>query len=381
MAGMTKLRTFIATLAIAALGGACVQSAPPPRDPVAALAPFAASVPDLPTAPPGASMPASSASLSRIVFGSCQTAEKPIPILDRIVADKPQFAVFMGDNVYGDANAGDMALPELRAQYALLAGRPEFQRLRAAVPTLATWDDHDFGLNDAGGSFSGKGLAKRIFETFWDTGARTAARDGVYDSQTFGPAGQRVQIILLDTRYGRTALERLPQGDPRGRYGQSSDPNQRMLSDTQWAWFERALMEPADVRFVVSSIQVLADGHGWEAWRTMPREQARLFDTIKRVGAKGVVFVSGDRHIAGIYRQDGLIGYPAYELTTSSLNLSFRATSDERSTNQIGDMYALVNYGTALMAWNKGAVTLQVNGETGAPVREQIVQLSEIGAR
>jgi alkaline phosphatase D len=378
---MKTVRNALVALAAAALVSACVQAAPPPRDPVAALAPFAASVRDLPVAPPGAPAPASSSVLSRLVFGSCQTAEKPIPILDRIIADGPQLAVFMGDNVYGDANAGDMALPELRAQYALLAGRPEFQRLRAAVPTLATWDDHDFGLNDAGGSFSGKGFAKRIFETFWGTGARTAGRDGIYDSWTYGPAGQRVQIILLDTRYGRTALERLPQGDPRGRYGQSSDPDQRMLSDVQWLWFERALAEPADVRFVVSSIQVLADGHGWEAWRTMPREQARLFETIRRVGAKGVVFISGDRHSAGLYRQDGLIGYPAYELTTSSLNLSFRATSDERSTNQIGDMYAPINYGTALMAWDKGALTLQVNGETGAPVREQIIQLSEIRAR
>jgi alkaline phosphatase D len=326
-------------------------------------------------------MPAASTVMSRIVFGSCETAEKPIPILDRIAADKPQLAVFMGDNVYGDANAGNMALPELRAQYALLAGRAEFQRLRATAPMHAVWDDHDFGLNDAGTDFSAKGLSKRIFETFWGTGSRTAGRDGIYDSWTYGPAGQRTQIILLDTRFGRTALTKLPNGDARGRYAASADPNQRMLSDRQWAWFEQTLAEPADVRFVVSSIQVLADGHGFEAWRTMPIEQARLFATIKRAGAKGVVFISGDRHIAGLYKQDGLIGYPAYELTTSSLNLSFREVSDERSTNQIGDMYGPVNYGTALIDWEKAALTLQVNGLDGAPVRQQAVTFGELGAR
>ncbi len=373
---MIRAYIFAAAFALAA----CVQSAPP-RDPVAALAPFAVSLRDLPSAPPGVSPLASSTVLTRVVFASCQTAEKPIPLLDRIVADRPQLAVFMGDNVYGDASAGDMALPELRAQYALLAGRPEFQRLRATIPTHAVWDDHDIGFNDAGGDFSGKGLSKRIFETFWGTGSRTAGRDGVYDSWTYGPVGKRVQIILLDTRYGRTALNKLPNGDPRGRYAPSQDPNQRMLSDTQWAWFERALAEPADVRFVVSSIQVLADGHGWEAWHTMPIEQARLFATIKRAGAKGVVFVSGDRHSAGLYRQDGLIGYPGYELTTSSLNLSFRETSDEHSSNQLGDMYAPVNYGTTLIDWDKGAITLQVNDAAGAPVRERVVTLAEIGAR
>jgi alkaline phosphatase D len=372
-----KQLIFAAVFALAA----CAQTAEPPRDPVTALAPYAAAVSDLPVAPSGAALPSASSVLNRIVFGSCQTAEKPIPILDRIIADKPDLAVYMGDNVYGDANAGDMALPELRTQYALLAGRPEFQRLRAAVPMHAVWDDHDYGLNDAGGTFSGKGLSKRIFETFWGTTARTGARDGVYDSVIYGPEGRRVQIIMLDTRYARSALTRYPANDPRGRYAPSEDPAQRMLSEDQWRWFEAELARPADVRFVVSSIQVLADGHGWEAWKTMPREQTRLFDTIKRVGAKGVVFISGDRHVAGLYRQDGLIGYPAYELTASSLNLSFRTTSDERSKNQIGDLYAPVNYGTALMNWDAGSVALQVNGETGAAVREQIVQLAEIGAR
>jgi alkaline phosphatase D len=373
---MIRSSFLVAALALAA----CAPTVAPPRDPVAALAPFVAAVRDLPVAPQGATLPASSSPITQIVFGSCQTAERPIPILDRIAADKPDLAVFLGDNVYGDANAGNMALPELRAQYALLAGRPEFQRLRAAVPTLATWDDHDFGLNDAGGDFSGKGLAKRIFETFWGTSARTGGRDGVYDSHIFGPEGRRVQVILLDTRSSRTPLVRLPANDPRGRYGQSEASDQRMLSDAQWTWLEAELRKPAEVRFVVSSIQVLADGHGWEAWRTMPREQARLYEAVKRTGAKGVVFVSGDRHVAGLYRQEALVGYPAYELTASSLNLSFRATSDERSTNQIGDLYAPVNYGAAVIDWAAGVIRLQVRGEDGAVVREQMVRVAELAA-
>lgn len=368
-----KLAAAFAAIALAA----CAQTAPP-RDPAALFATHAATIRDLPVAPPGAALPDASTVLTRIAFGSCQTAEKPIPLLDRIVADAPQLAIFMGDNVYGDANAGDMALPELRTQYAKLARAPEFQRLRAATPTLAVWDDHDYGLNDAGGDFSGRFLAKRIFETFWGAGARTAAREGVYDARIFGPEGRRVQIVLLDTRWSRTSLTRLPQADQRGRYKPSEDPQQRMLSDTQWAWLEAQLREPADVRFIVSSIQVLADGHGWEAWRTMPLEQARLYDTVRRSGANGVIFVSGDRHSAGLYRQDGLFGYPAYELTTSSLNLSFRDVSDERSSNQIGDMYAPVNYGGALIDWDKRAVTLQINGHDGAVVRERAVTLNEL---
>jgi alkaline phosphatase D len=350
----------------------------PAADLDAALARSAAAVRGLPVAPPGAPLPAPTATLTRIAFGSCQTAEQPIPLLDRMAADKPQLAIFMGDNVYGDARAGDMSLPELKAQYALLATRPEFVRLRAAAPSLATWDDHDFGWNDAGGDFSGRFMAKRLFETFW--GARTSRPDGVYDAFVFGPAGRRVQIILLDTRFARTPLRRLPREGDWGRYEPNTDPQQRMLSDGQWSWLAGQLRQPADLRFIVSSIQVLADGHGWEAWRTLPREQARLYETVRASGAKGVVFVSGDRHIAGLYRQDAVIGYAAYELTTSSLNLSHRAMSAERSSNQIGDMYAPVNYGLATVDWDARRVTLEVRDSAGAPVRAQTIGLSELEA-
>jgi alkaline phosphatase D len=366
----------VLALALAACAGGEQRA---PADAVSALQPFVQAVQGLPTAPPGPALPASQSVLSTIAFGSCQTAERDIPILDRIVEARPELMIYMGDNVYGDANSGDMGLPELRDQYRLMAERSEFQRLRAAVPMLATWDDHDLGWNDGGRDFSGRGMARRIFENFWGAGESTSGQDGIYEARVFGPEGRRVQIILLDTRSGRSALTRLPQSSPNGRYAQSDDPNQRMLSDEQWAWFERQLAVPAELRFVVSSIQVLADGHGWEAWRTLPREQARLYQTVERAGAEGVVFISGDRHLAAMYRQEGLIGYPAYEMTTSSLNLSFRETSDEMSSNQIGAAYAPVNYGLARIDWDARALTLQIAGGDGAVVREQRVAFAEIG--
>jgi alkaline phosphatase D len=123
----------------------------------------------------------------------------------------------------------------------------------------------------------------------------------------------------------------------------------------------------------------LADGHGWEAWRLLPREQARLYETVQRSGARGVVFISGDRHLAALYRQDGLIGYPAYEMTTSSLNLSFRDVSEEMSSNQIGAAYAPINYGLARIDWEARALTLQIAAADGAVVREQRVGFAELG--
>ncbi len=333
----------------------------------------------LPYGGPFLPLPNARKSLTRIAFGSCSTAEQPIPVLQRVAADRPNVFVYAGDNVYGDVRSGDPAAPELRAQYEKLAANADYVALRQAVPIVATWDDHDYGLNDAGVEFVAKEASKRLFETYFAKGKRLAKHEGVYDSYAFGPKGERVQILLLDTRWSRSPLQRLPERGPRGPYAASQDPNQRMLSQAQWAWLEAKLKEPATLRIIVSSVQVLADGHHYEGWYTLPKEQSRLYSVVQRSGARGVVFVSGDRHVAGIYRQDGLIGYPAYELTTSSLNRPVREGSDEHSSNQLGDLYAPANYGLADIDWPGRTVSLVVKDLAGQVVREQKIAFAEIG--
>jgi alkaline phosphatase D len=326
-------------------------------------------------------LPAAEARLSRIAIGSCSGSERPIPILSRIAAEQPDLYIYAGDNVYGDARANDPTLPELRTAYAQLAASPHYAALRAAAPILAVWDDHDYGLNDAGVEFFAKNEAKTLFERFWESGERLAGREGVYDAHSFGPEGQRVQILLLDTRWSRTALARMSERGPRGVYAQTRDPQARMLSEQQWNWLEARLREPAALRVIVSSVQVLADGHDFEGWDNMPLEQQRLFDLIKRTEAKGVVFVSGDRHSAGLYRREGLLPYTAIEMTASALNRSSTRINDEVSTGQLGSMYSLANYGMLEIDWDKRAVTLQVRDATGLPVRSTQAAFAEIGVR
>jgi alkaline phosphatase D len=351
-----------------------------------ALAPYYAQLQyDAPIATPLTPLPGADAVLTSIAFGSCNTAEREIAILNTIAREDHDLFMYIGDNVYGDAYSYDASLPELREAYHELAARPEFQALRARFPMLATWDDHDYGMNDTGARFAFKGFAETLFLDFWgaaeDDVRRT--REGIYDAQVFGPEGQRVQIILLDTRYFRSDLTPTPQRGAQGmeRYIPSQDPEQTMLGAAQWAWLEEQLREPADVRLLVSSIQVHADGHGWEAWRTMPLERDRLYGLIEETGATGVVLVSGDRHSSGLYVRDDVAGYPLYEITSSSLNMSFADENNEPGPHRIGDMYAPVNYGVIELDWEAGEVALQIKDEAGAVVREQRVSLAEIGAR
>ena len=93
---------------------------------------------------------------SRLVFGSCSKVHLPQPLWPYVRARSPQAWIWAGDAVYGDRLVRALPLtfealgPQyLRAAYEKQNAIPEYARLREEVPYLiATWDDHDFGLND-----------------------------------------------------------------------------------------------------------------------------------------------------------------------------------------------------------------------------------------
>jgi alkaline phosphatase D len=134
---------------------------------------------------------------------------------------------------------------------------------------------------------------------------------------------------------------------------------------------------PADLRIIVSSIQVLADGHGWERWGNLPRERRRLYDLIAETWAEGVVFVSGDRHIGGIYREIEGTPYPLVEVTASGLTQYF-AAANEAGPNRRGAVYGKPNFGTMDIDWWAGEVRFAVRDGAGTPVRAHIVRFDEL---
>ena len=44
---------------------------------------------------------------------------------------------------------------------------------------------------------------------------------------------------------------------------------------------------PAEVRLIGSSIQVVAEDHGWEKWSNLPLERDRLYRLIGTPGPRG----------------------------------------------------------------------------------------------
>lgn len=318
--------------------------------------------------------------LTRIGFGSCADQREPQPIWDAVLAYKPELFLFAGDNVYGDA-PGSTDLKALRAAYAQAGVIAGFQRLRRDVPHLATWDDHDFGRNDGGADFPLKAEAKALFLEFWRDPADDPrrSREGVHSSRIVGPEGQRVQAILLDTRTFRSALRPTDERDAPGkeRYLPDDDPAKTILGEAQWAWLAEELRKPAELRLILSSIQVLAEGHGWERWGNLPRERQRLLDTIRDARASGVILLSGDRHIAGLYEQAEGGPYPLVELTSSGLNKTWPNPADLQG-NRTGAPYGRENFGTLDVDWWEREVRLAVRGMNGEPVRQRTVKMDAL---
>lgn len=331
--------------------------------------------------------------LTRIAFGSCNDQDNPQGMWNSVAAADPDLFLFIGDNVYGDLyrdddGYGNPDLPKLRAAYQGLAASQPFTQLRNQTPILPVWDDHDYGLNDGGAAFIHREEAEAIFETVWDVPEtdERARRPGIYQSWTVGEPGKRVQIIMLDTRFFKS--EFMPSDD-RGapgkeRYIPDTDTAKTMLGAAQWRWLAQELKKPADLRLVISSLQVIADGHGWEAWKMLPAERQRLYDTFNAAGAENIILLSGDRHAAGLYRKDLVLTYPLYEATSSSLNAPVSAWREEGDTyvepgpNRMGGMYEEANFGLVDIDWEGESVTLSIVNDAGEPVRAETIALSAL---
>ncbi len=321
------------------------------------------------------------APVTRIHFGSCIRQDQPMPILQTILKEGPELFLMIGDNIYADTEDMDV----MRAKYARLNADPGFSMLRAACPILATWDDHDFGVNDGGADYSKKREAQKIFSDFWGdpVSSPRRKREGIYDAHIIGPKGKRVQIILLDTRYFRGPLKK---GERRvgGPYYPDPNPDVPMLGEAQWKWLEKQLRKPAEVRLIVSSIQFVAEAAGQETWSNLPAERQRMIDLIVKTKADGVVFLSGDRHWADLSRLnkgDNGAPYPLYDLTSSSLNQPHkRGTPTDNRFRAIEKTYHQVNYGVLEIDWEarEPSVRMAVKDLTGAERIVERVSLREL---
>ncbi|GMP82021.1 hypothetical protein CsSME_00036510 [Camellia sinensis var. sinensis] len=320
--------------------------------------------------------------VSRIAFGSCANQSAPQPIWNAIIDFDPQIFIWLGDNIYGDIRRPlklfgkertigpwknvPRFIPssehEMQARYDKAKRNDGYNHLRENVKVIGTWDDHDYGLNDAGKEFDGKITNQRLMLDFLDEPQDSPRRKqaGVYASYTFGPAGRQVKVILLDTRYHRDPL--------------FSDGS--ILGNSQWTWLEKELNGPASAITIIGS-------------------------SIQR---DGVFFISGDVHFGEITRYDCASGYPLYDITSSGLTqavekavlpplhflvrfLAWLTPSTlrvmDKSCRSRSCTYGQPNFGAIEINWDATPVSLkiEVRDANGLPAMSMTSTLLELQAR
>lgn len=306
-----------------------------------------------------------------IAFGSCNKLDKPQNIWGDVAANNPNLWIWLGDIVYADTNN----MRVLAATYKKLKTSPDYKKLRAKAQIIGVYDDHDYGTNDSGKGYPMKKASKKCLMDFLDVplGSPIRKREGSYQSYTFGKGGQRIKVIVMDTRYFRDTL--LEDETKTKKYLLNMEGD--MLGEAQWKWLEKELKNsPANLNILCSSVQILANEHGFEKWGNFPNARKRLLSLIAQTKPKNLLLLSGDRHMAEISKMDlqGL-PYPLYDFTSSGLT-HIRFGTAEPNRLRVGDMIVKKNFGILKIRWEgeHPVVSMQVHGLQNEMFQEIIVR-------
>lgn len=303
-----------------------------------------------------------------IAFGSCNKVDEPNSFWTEISALQPDLFIWGGDNIYADTGNMD----KMKAMYKAQNANPAYAKVKQKIPIMATWDDHDYGKNDAGKNWGKKEESQQLFLDFLGVGKNDLRREqeGVYYSRTFDKDGKKIKIIMLDTRYFRSAPT--PSSDPEKRYRPALDSNNTLLGKQQWQWLRDELdNNMADYTIIMSSIQLLSAEHGFETWGNFPLEVDRFLNLLKSSGDKRVIVLSGDRHISEFSKMnvEGL-EYPLIDFTSSGLTHAYTAFTGEPNRHRVGKVIAQRSFGVVHIDLDTNKVVFQIIGAQAQMLEE-----------
>jgi len=307
----------------------------------------------------------------KIAFGSCLDQGYPQPIWQSIKNENINSFIFLGDNVYGDVPSGK--LNKMKKAYAHQKTMIPDWLFKKDMNVI--WDDHDYGINDGGTSYPLKKQAQLMYLDFWNISSddERRKREGIYTNKFINIDGFTVNLVLLDTRYFRSDLDKTIGINT--VYKKNLDLNSTILGNKQWAWLEETINKKADLVIISTSIQLLATSHRFEKWSNFPHEHIRMKKLLKQSKIP-VLIISGDRHQGAIYEEDNL-----FEITSSSLNKTlspskFIGRPKEVDDAMIGDMYSGENYGLITIDTEKKEYLIELKDLNGQKVRELLVPLN-----
>ncbi|MGJ8759089.1 MAG: alkaline phosphatase D family protein [Polaribacter sp.] len=300
-----------------------------------------------------------------LTFGSCNKPDQTNLLWDDIAELNPDLWLWGGDIIYADTENMD----KMEADYNLQKKQKGYVNLLKETKVLGTWDDHDFGANDAGLEYPKKEKSQELLLDFLevDKNSPRRKREGVYHSEVIETAKGSVKVILLDTRYFRTSISKKSvNGDQESR---------TILGEQQWAWLESELINSsAEFNIILSSVQVIAEKHPYEKWANFPLERKKLLDVIVSSKANNVILLSGDRHISEFSKEEvsGLT-YPLIDFTSSGMTHASENFTKEYNPARVGKVISTKSFGVLKINFDEKKVQMEMRGD--ATLQQKLEQI------
>ena len=238
----------------------------------------------------------------------------------QISEQKPDLLFLIGDNVYVDGGAirlKDVSEDDLWRRYSETAQRLDLYKTKQLTPIYATWDDHDFGINDGGAEFQHKLFAQKVFKTFFPMEANSFLQSGPGVASAL-KLGQQ-QFLFLDDRSFRSAKLTKPQTH---------------FGAEQTNWLLQKIQNHKGPSWLISGDQFFGAYHRFESFEGNHPEDFKKFIKDLKNAKKPLVFVSGDRHLSEISKiEKPLLGFETLEMTSSGLHAKMHPGSADQYRN------------------------------------------------
>ena len=256
-------------------------------------------------------------------------------IFDTIVKKDPDLMLWLGDNIYlreADLDAYHSVLHRYRHTRSVR----EIQNVMRHCPNIAIWDDHDFGPNDANGSYIHKDWTLNAFKSFWPNPSFGLGEDAAEEGITSQLQFSDVEIFLLDNRFHRTAKDSIGSVAP------------TILGETQLNWLLQALKQSqAPFKLIAVGGQFLNSEAVFENFANYSAERDLIIREIERLDIRGVVFLTGDRHCGELSQLKLNGGNMIYDLTVSPLTSKAYDMSKEPNKLRVeGSLTAVRHFAT-----------------------------------
>ncbi|MSP60334.1 MAG: hypothetical protein EXR72_08330 [Myxococcales bacterium] len=223
---------------------------------------------------------------------SCTKNGRAFDTLAR-AAERSDLATFLllGDTTYAD---GCKTLGEYRTRWVENLSTAAYRALRASTSVVATWDDHEVDNNWD---------AEKI-----DPAKAATAKRALFENLPIRRAPAAPDRIWRSLRWGRTA--ELFVLDARGerRPSTKKTPQAEYLSRPQMDWLKAGLAaSPSVFKLILNSVPIgsfpLAFQFGNDdRWEGYAAQRNEILEHVEKQKIGGVLWVSGDFHLASIGR-------------------------------------------------------------------------------